>query len=280
VGGFAAHTPPIFPFLLRSYVIFSLRGNFLVKQKLFERNSDQIHNDDIRYHLFGDPHRRASGLSDIILGGQDGLVNVLGVILGVAAATSDPRIVMVAGLAATFAESVSMGAVAYTSTLADSDFYEAERAREFRHITEVPHLEKDEVREIYSKKGFEGELLERIVDTITANEEVWVAVMMSEEHQISPTDRRQAIKSALVVGVSAVIGSLIPLAPFALLPVAHSMWVAVLITALVLFGVGAYKARTMVGHPARSGLEMAVIGTLSALVGYAVGALLKLPPGM
>ena len=61
---------------------------------------------------------------------------MLGVILGVAAATSDPRIVMVAGLAATFAESVSMGAVAYTSTLADADFYEAERAREFRHITE------------------------------------------------------------------------------------------------------------------------------------------------
>ena len=93
---------------------------------------------------------RPPALSDIILGGQDGLVNVLGVILGVAAATHDPRIVMVAGLAATFAESVSMGAVAYTSTLADADFYEAERAREFRHITQVPHLEKNEVREIYA----------------------------------------------------------------------------------------------------------------------------------
>jgi len=59
--------------------------------------------------------------------------------------------------------------------------------------------------------------------------------------------------------------------------VTHSMWVAVLITAMVLFGVGVYKARAMVGNPARSGLEMALIGTLSALVGYAVGALLKVP---
>ncbi len=248
-----------------------------MRQQLFERSREQHHADDIKYHLYRDPHRRASGLSDIILGGQDGLVNVLGVILGVAAATHDPRIVLVAGLAATFAESVSMGAVAYTSTLADADFYESERAREFRHITEVPHLEKDEVREIYAKKGFEGELLDRIVETITANEDVWVAVMMSEEHQLSPTDRRQAIKSALVVGLSAIVGSLIPLAPFALLPVAHSMWVAVVITALVLFGVGAYKARTTVGHPGKSGLEMAVIGTLSALVGYVVGALFKIP---
>jgi vacuolar iron transporter family protein len=249
-----------------------------MREKFFSRSLEQKHAEDVRYHLFSDPHRKASGLSDIILGGQDGLVNVLGVILGVAAATNDPRIVLVAGLAATFAESVSMGAVAYTSTLADADYYEAERAREFRHITEVPHLEKNEIREIYERKGFKGELLEHIVDTITANEDVWVAVMMSEEHQISPTDRRQAIRSAFVVGFSAIVGSLIPLAPFAFLPVVPSMVVAVGITAMVLFTVGAYKAKTMVGHPAKSGLEMALIGTLSALVGYAVGAILKLPP--
>lgn len=249
-----------------------------MRKKIFERSLEHQHAEDLRYHLTHDPHRQASGLSNIILGGQDGLVNVLGVILGVAAATSDPRIVLVAGLAATFAESVSMGAVAYTSTLADADFYEAECAREFRHITDVPHLEKEEVRQIYARKGFEGELLEHIVETITANEDVWVAVMMSEEHQLSPTDRRQAVRAAIVVGLSAVVGSLIPLAPFAFLPVGQSMWVAVLITALVLFGVGAYKARSTVGHPGKSGLEMALIGTLSALVGYVVGALFKIPP--
>jgi vacuolar iron transporter family protein len=249
-----------------------------MRQRIFKNSLEHHHTEEMKYHLLHDPHKQASGLSDIILGGQDGLVNVLGVILGVAAATHDPRIVLVAGMAATFAESVSMGAVAYTSTLADADFYEAERAREFRHITKVPHLEKNEVREIYARKGFEGELLERIVETITDNEEVWVAVMMSEEHRINPTDRRQAIKSAIVVGLSAVVGSLIPLAPFAFLPVEHGMWVAVATTALVLFGVGAYKARTMVGHPGKSGLEMAVIGTLSALVGYVVGALFKIPP--
>lgn len=248
-----------------------------MKQQRYFKSFDHL-TEDHQYHSLNDPHRQASALSDIILGGQDGLVNVLGVILGVAAATSDARIVLVAGLAATFAESVSMGAVAYTSTLADADYYEAERAREFRHITQVPHLEKNEIREIYARKGFEGDLLNRIVETITANEEVWVTVMMSEEHQISPIDRRQAIKSALVVGFSAIVGSLIPLAPFVFLPVGPSMWVAVLVTALVLFGVGAYKARTMVGHPGKSGLEMAVIGTLSALVGYGVGALLKIPP--
>jgi VIT1/CCC1 family predicted Fe2+/Mn2+ transporter len=224
-----------------------------------------------------DPHRRASALSDIILGGQDGLVNVLGVILGVAAATQDPRIVLVAGLAATFAESVSMGAVAYTSTMADADFYESEREREYRHIQQMPHLEREEVRAIYSEKGFKGDLLTRIVDTITANQDIWVAAMMAEEHRLIPVDRTKAIRAAIVVGVSAVVGSLIPLGPFVILPVGMSIWVSILVTALVLFVVGAYKARITVGRPWRSGLEMAIIGTISALVGYAIGLLLRVP---
>jgi VIT1/CCC1 family predicted Fe2+/Mn2+ transporter len=224
-----------------------------------------------------DPHRRASALSDIILGGQDGLVNVLGVILGVAAATSDARIVLVAGLAATFAESVSMGAVAYTSAMADADFYESEREREYRHIREVPHLERQEIRGIYAEKGFKGDLLDRIVGTITENQDIWVAVMMAEEHMLKPTSRSHALRAALVVGVSAVVGSLIPLIPFALLPVGASIWASILGTALVLYGVGAYKARITVGRPWRSGLEMALIGTISALVGFVVGLLLKIP---
>lgn len=246
--------------------------------KVSKKRSRDFYISQQELHIHNDPHRKqVSGLSDIILGGQDGLVNVLGVILGVAAATSDPRIVLVAGLAATFAESVSMGAVAYTSTLAEADYYDSEMEREHRHIEQAPHLESQEVRQIYAEKGFKGELLERIVDTITANPDVWVAVMMAEEHQLSPVNRKHAWKSALVVGFSAIIGSLIPLVPFAFLPVGHSMLASVILTALVLFIVGAYKARLTVGKPGKSGLEMAVIGTLSALVGYAVGALLKLP---
>ena len=247
-----------------------------MKLQLYERTHERFA-DDLKYHLRSDPHNQASNLSDVILGGQDGLVNVLGVILGVAAATHDPRIVMVAGLAAAFAESVSMGAVAYTSTQADADFYESEKSREYRHIRQVPHLERSEIQEIYKDKGFEGELLNHIVDTITANEDVWVAVMMAEEHQLQPTNRRHAMRAALVVGLSAIIGSLIPLIPFAFLPVDISMIVSGIITALVLFGIGAYKAQKTVGHPGKSGLEMAAIGTISALVGYAIGMLFKVP---
>ena len=245
----------------------------------FDFSNSGIHTDELLHHSSKDPHQQASALSDIILGGQDGLVNVLGVILGVAAATGDTYVIMVAGLAATFAESVSMAAVAYTSTLADADYYESELEREYRHIKEVPNLEKEEIRTIYRAKGFSGNLLERIVETITASPDVWVAVMMSEEHQLRPINRRTAFRSAIIVGIAAIIGSLIPLAPFLVTSVGGGIILSIALSALVLFIVGAVKARMTVGHPGKSGLEMAVIGTISALVGYGVGALLKIPSG-
>lgn len=237
--------------------------------------SFDVHAYQIDHHTRRDPHRHASRLSNVILGGQDGLVNVLGVILGIAAATADSRIVIIAGLAATFAESISMAAVAYTSSLAERSFYESEREREYRHIHLIPALERQEIEEIYREKGFEGDLLEQIVDTITSDKDVWVAVMMAEEHGLTPIDRRQAASIALIVGVSAVVGSLIPLAPFILLPVSAGIWTSILVSALTLFGVGAYKARVTTGHVGRSGLEMTVIGIISAIIGYGIGLLFR-----
>lgn len=237
----------------------------------------QKHHDQVDHHSQDDPHRYTNPLADVILGGQDGLVNVLGIVLGVAAATNDPRIVLVAGLAATFAESVSMAAVAYTATLAETAHFESEREREYRHVRMVPAVEREEIREIYRKKGFEGELLDQIVEKITADEDVWVGVMMAEEHQLTPSTRGDAARSALVVGIAAIIGSLIPLVPFLFLPVGISIGLSLAISALTLFLVGVYKARITVGHPGKSGLEMAAIGTVSALVGYLVGIILKVP---
>jgi len=228
-------------------------------------------------HNHHDPHHGEFRLADVILGGQDGLVNVLGVILGVAAATSDSRIVIAAGMAATFAESISMGAVAYTSTRAENDLYHSEMEREYRHIQLAPDIEVDEIRTIYRKKGFDGETLEKIVEVITANQDVWVNVMMAEEFQMSPPEKSKAFNSAMLVGFSALIGSFIPLFPFFFWNVSLSIGLSIFIAALTLFIVGVYKARVTVGRPFRSGMEMAVIGTVSAMAGYVVGLIFKVP---
>ncbi len=244
-----------------------------------QNDDDAIAKAERVRHDVLDPHRAASRLGDVILGGQDGVVNVLGVLLGVAAAGAEPRIVLAAGLATTFAESVSMAAVAYTTTVAEADAYQSEREREYRHVDALPNLERAEIRDIYARKGFHGELLDRVVETITANKDVWVAVMMAEEHRLPPIARGQALRSALVVGVAATVGSLIPVAPFALLRGAAASWASIAVAAVALFVVGAYKAKRTVGHPGRAGLEMALIGIASALVGYGVGLLFNASPG-
>ncbi len=218
-----------------------------------------------------------ASLSDIILGGQDGLVNVLGVILGVAAASSDQRLVIAAGLAAAFAESISMGAVAYTSTLADRDHYLSQIEREKREIRDMPEVERTEIKMIFQNWGFEGDLLDQSVEQVMRDERAWVDVMMHNELKLTPIEASRAIRSAIIVGLSAIVGSLIPLLPFFFFPIGPSILLSIGLTALTLFGAGVYKAKTLVGHPGKSGLQMALIGTISALTGYLIGALFSAP---
>ncbi len=216
-------------------------------------------------------------LRHIILGGQDGLVNVLGLTLGVAAATASRNVVVVAGLAATLAESVAMGGVAYTAALADRDYYRKELERERREVEEMPDEERAEVRLIFQRKGLRGEVLDRVVEQITADKEVWVQVMMRDELQLEPKgDNRKLLSDALLVGVSTIVGSLLPLIPYLLFPVSSALWASILVSGVTLFAVGAYKARTLVGDWRASGLQMLAIGLASALFGYLVGRLLKI----
>jgi vacuolar iron transporter family protein len=224
-------------------------------------------------------HRLGSKLSEVILGGQDGLVNTMGVILGIAAATSDTRIIIAGGLAAAFAESISMAAVAYTSTLADLDFYRAERAREYREIEEIPDSERQELRTIFTNWGFEGRLLNDMIVHISKNKDHWVDIMMAHELELQPIEAKGLVPTALLVGFSAIVGSFVPLLPFLLVPVETARWVALIVSAAVLFGVGAVKARLTIGQPVRSGLQMMLIGILSALAGYAIGAIFGAQPG-
>ena len=109
------------------------------------------------------------------------------------------------------------------------------------------------------------------------DERAWVEVMMNNELKLTPIESGHAVRSAFIVGFSAIIGSLVPLLPFFFLPIGPSILLSIGITALTLFAIGVYKATAMVGHPGRSGLEMAVIGTISALAGYFIGALFSAP---
>ncbi|HLC57250.1 MAG TPA: VIT1/CCC1 transporter family protein [Candidatus Nanoarchaeia archaeon] len=217
---------------------------------------------------------KRANIRDFILGFQDGLVNTLGLVLGVAGAVKTANLVLISGLVTTFAESISMAAVAYTSTKAAKEYYESKKLKESLEIDEIPHMEREEIRSIYYKKGFRGKVLDKIVKRITSNRKRWLETMMREELRLYNDDYDKPLNSALLVGSSAVVGSLIPILPFFIFPVKLGMIVSLLFSIGMLFVVGSIKAKITAGSWKRRGLEMAVIGGLAALAGYLIGLLL------
>src|SRR3989338_5330430 len=149
-----------------------------------------------------EPHSNVrKTMEDIILGAQDGLVNVLGIVLGVAVATNDSRIVLIAGLAAALAESISMTAVAFTRNQAYAEYYEKEKQNEINEIKELPEIEKQEIREIFQAKGFDEKQVEQLVKIYSSNEKAWIDLMMAEELKLSPQNNTNPLRSSAVVGI-------------------------------------------------------------------------------
>jgi predicted membrane protein (TIGR00267 family) len=218
-------------------------------------------------------HSTNNSLRDVILGGQDGLVNMLGIVLGVVAAGGSTHILIITGLAAAITESISMGAVAYTSFGSDRDFYLAERAREQNEIEGKPDDEREEIREIYAAKGFKGQLLEDVVSTITSNRETWVSTMMSEELHLQPVEQQSLLRSAVIVTVATLIGHLIPIVPFMVAARTLAIVAAIALSAVTLFAVGVYSAKTLVGDWRKSGVQMVAIGLGAAALGFLIGRL-------
>ncbi len=222
-----------------------------------------------------EPHKKGNRLSDVILGGQDGLVSILGLLLGLSAATHSTKIVIAGGLATIIAETISMAAVAYTSKMADREHYAAERAREVREIKQFPDIERQEIIDIYKTKGFQGKLLDEVVNHVTANEELWVNTMMRDELDLLPIAKRDVHVYSATVGLSTLLGALLPLVPYFFLPVHIALYVSLIVASLTLALVGIYKARLMLGSPLKSAAQMVLIGMGAAIAGYLIGLLFK-----
>lgn len=217
--------------------------------------------------------RKAYELRDVILGGQDGLVNILGIVLGVIAGGGSRSVLLAAGFAAAITESISMGAVGYTSSVAQRDYYTSEATKQSMMIDTSPDEARSTLRDIYARKGFTGALLEQVVDTLSADRSRWVDSVMDEGLHLQPLGSDDIIRTSVVITVATLVGHLIPLAPFLWLPQTAATALAVGLSALVLFAVGVYSALTLVGDWRRSGAKMLAIGLGAAAIGFVIGRL-------
>ncbi|MCI4323395.1 MAG: VIT1/CCC1 transporter family protein [Thermoplasmata archaeon] len=224
-------------------------------------------------------HPRPGLLSDFILGSQDGLVNVLGILLGLSAATNDLRLILIAAFAALGAETISMGAVAYTSTMARRRLYTSEIARERQEMSETPEAERVEVRTVLSGWGYVGAQLDEMTERICENPKAWLEFMMAFELKLAPVDANQARDSAFVVGAATLVGSIIPLLPYLVPGIAidSALVVSVVLSGITLAGIGLYEAHITDGKPFQSAGQMMLIGLTAGFAGFLIGHFLGAP---
>jgi vacuolar iron transporter family protein len=227
----------------------------------YDHHTEQI-------HAVGGPSVR-----DVILGLNDGLVASFAVTSGVAGAFNVDRIVIMAGLAEMLGGSVSMGLAAFASARAQHEFYQSETKRELEEIRRWPEREREEIRGIYRNKGFVGDLLDRIVEHITADPKRWSNVMMREELGFGSEAAEPPLRSGATVGLSYLAGAVFPVLPYVFVPPPLGILVSAAATVSALFVVGAVKTLITTRSWWRSGIESMAIGVAAAAVTYGAGVL-------
>ncbi len=210
---------------------------------------------------------------DWIYGGIDGAVTTFAVVSGVAGAELSPVIILILGFANLVADGFSMAASNFLGTRAELDDYRRLEKIEYRHIEQFPEGEREEIRQIYKEKGFDGEDLERAVKLITSDNERWVKTMLAEEYGL-PSEIRSPIKAALATFIAFCVCGLVPLVPY-LFSITNSFAVACVATGVTFFLIGSVKSRWSTSSWLRSAMETLLVGAVAASMAYAVGVLLK-----
>lgn len=208
---------------------------------------------------------------DVVIGMADGLTVPFALAAGISGAIAASHIVVTAGIAEIAAGGIAMGVGGYLAARTDVEHYRTEHAREERETRELPDVERREVAEILEKYGITGETRDRVVDEVSADSKRWVEFMMRFELGLEEPDPKRALRSALTIGGSYVVGGLIPLFPYMVLGEAHrALSVSAAVTLVTLFVFGFVKGRLTGISPFRGGLQTLLTGGIAAAVAFAL----------
>lgn len=227
--------------------------------------------DAIRRRLESGP--KHNYLRDWIYGGIDGAVTTLAVVTGVAGAQLSSWIIVVLGFANLFADGFSMAASNFLGTKSEHDDWRRLQDIEHRHIDLAPEGEREEVRQIFARKGFEGEELGRIVELITSDRERWVQTMLMDEYGLPRTVRSPWI-AALCTFTAFLVCGIVPLLPYLFMS-EHSLKVSAIMTGLVFFAIGSIKSKWSTSSWWHSGFTTLVVGAIAASLAYFTGVIIK-----
>ncbi|MFT3827831.1 MAG: VIT1/CCC1 transporter family protein [Chitinophagaceae bacterium] len=215
-------------------------------------------------------------LTDIVIGMSDGLTVPFALAAGLSGAVNSTGIIVIAGIAEIAAGSIAMGLGGYLAGKTEQDHYNSEVKREYEEVERVPEAEKAEVREFFSNLGLSKDIQDKAVEEIAQDKDKWVDFMMKYELGLDKPDPKRATKSALNIGLSYVVGGLVPLSPYFFIdtPV-NALKISVVVTLLCLFIFGFFKSKITGVNPWKGALKVTLIGAMAAAAAFGVARLFE-----
>ena len=217
---------------------------------------------------------RLGRLREVVFGAQDGLLSTVALVTGVAVAVENQTTVLVAGLAAALPGMLSMATGAFLGSRAEQDVQRAEIAREAQELEDNPAEELAELVVLYQREGKTYQEARHLADEIAEDKELWLRTLVEKELGISPDDTSSPMKDALTMGVAFILAAFVPIMPHFFMEggAAISVSIAAALTGLFILGVG--KGRLVQRSPLMQGLEILIIGAISAGIGFGLGGLI------
>jgi VIT1/CCC1 family predicted Fe2+/Mn2+ transporter len=218
---------------------------------------------------------------DAVLGGIDGCVTTFAVVSGAVGAGFPAVVALVLGAANLVADGFSMAVSNYESARAQADYRDQLQRMEESHIERIPAGEREEIRQIFSRKGFAGPVLEQIVDTICSDKRLWIETMLAEELGLEKIPPRP-LSSALATFLAFILVGAVPLAPFLVpnLRVMDQFTASAVLAGAMFFAIGLTKGVFIKGRILSSGVNTLLAGGLAAGLAYLIGYCLRVAFGL
>lgn len=214
-------------------------------------------------------------IRDIVIGMSDGLTVPFALAAGLSGAVQSTSLIVVAGLAEIAAGSIAMGLGGYLAGKTEQDHYRAELKREYDEVDKLPEREREEVRDFFANLGLSEELQEQAVAEMTKDKEKWVDFMMKYELGLEKPDAARARKSALNIGLSYIVGGIIPLSPyFFVQDGVTGLKFSAIITLISLFVFGYFKSRITGVKPWEGAARVTLIGAVAAACAFGIARLI------
>jgi VIT1/CCC1 family predicted Fe2+/Mn2+ transporter len=217
-------------------------------------------------------HRTESGgfLRNVVYGFNDGLTANFGLVAGIVGAQAGTHVVLVAGIAGTIADALSMGASGYLAAKSEREVYEHEIAIERDEIQLMPDVEEEEMALLYEMRGIAPPTARRMAAELMRDPERALEEKTRDELGIAPA-HASPLREGWITGCATAVGALIPVAPFLVWDGATAIVVSFAVSMLSHFGVGAGRSWFTGRGVLRSGADMIAVGLGVSIVGYVVG---------